>query len=195
MKRQPVWLSFCTLILTFGATTAVLADAALPVEPVAIGTAPQFLFDGYIVDNHWTLNQPKETVSRVFHPGKKHERNPLISEKGGYISVIRDEKTGLFRMWYQTYLGLGADGKWHEYVTSYAESTDGLSWTLPKQNSVEWKGSKENNYVWRGVHPKYYMGEAPSILEVPESARRGFRYVMFYHDIGGLFLVDRKSVV
>ena len=28
----------------------------LPNEPVQIGTTPHFLFDGYIVENHWALN-------------------------------------------------------------------------------------------------------------------------------------------
>jgi len=51
-----------------------LANAeALPVEPVEIGIAPQFLFDRYVVDNHWAIKYKKETVRRVFHAPKKHE--------------------------------------------------------------------------------------------------------------------------
>lgn len=34
----------------------------LPPEPLEIGTAPQFLFDRYVVDNHWAIKYGKETV-------------------------------------------------------------------------------------------------------------------------------------
>jgi hypothetical protein len=192
MKRT---LSFCvciSLAMVFCLLTSVsCAEDIIPSGPVNIGTEPHFLFDNYIVDNHWTLNQPDETVRRVFHPGRKYESNPVIAKDGGYVSVLRDKKTGKFRMWYQTYMGLPKPGRedWHEYVTSYAESQDGLSWKLPKLGLIEWEGTKENNYVWRGVDPKWYMGEAAYILEVPAKARREYRYVMFYHDIHKLSLV------
>lgn len=174
----------CSVVLSLLINTAA-ADGILPHGPAEIGTEPQFLFDGYIVDNHWALNQPAEATRRVFHPGRKYEQNPVIAESGGYISVLREEDTGLFRMWYQTYMGLPKPGRedWHEYVTSYAESRDGLSWVLPKLGMIEWKGTKENNVVWRGVHPKWYMGESPYILDIPEKYRRGYRYVMLYHDV------------
>ena len=184
---------------TWVLTACVLIGAAaeaelLPQEPVEIGTTPQFLFDNYIIDNHWALNQPEETVRRILHPGQKYEGNPVIAEDGGYVCVLRDEETGVFRMWYQTYMGPPKPGRedWHEYVTSYAESLDGLSWKLPKLGLVEREGTKENNIVWRGVHPKWYMGGSPYLLEVPEEHRRGFRYVMFYNDV--LFEDDRQAL-
>jgi hypothetical protein len=34
---------------------AVSHAEVLPPEPVEIGTAPQFLFDRYIIDNHWAV--------------------------------------------------------------------------------------------------------------------------------------------
>lgn len=174
------WL-FSTLFVYLYSGSGAATDV-LPDGPIDIGTTPQLLFDGYVVENHWTLHQPQETVERVFLPGRKFEGNPVISEDGGYVSVVKDPETGLFRMWYQTYLGPPTPERsdWHEYVTSYAESRDGLSWNLPKLGLVEWRGSKENNVVWRGVHPKLYMGAAPSILDVPEKFRRGYQYVMLY---------------
>jgi hypothetical protein len=170
---------FCLLASVAG------ADDVLPRDPVEIETTPQFLVDNYIIDNHWTLNQPEETVRRVFHPGRKYDGNPVIPEDGGYVSVLKDDETGLFRMWYQTYMGLPKPGRedWHEYVTSYAESDDGLLWRLPKLGLIERNGTKENNLVWRGAHSKWYMGESPFLLDVPEAARRGYRYLMFYHDV------------
>ncbi len=68
------------------------AAEPLPKEPVEIGTAPQFLFDQYIIDNHWAIKYKKETVRRVFHQPEKYEHNPVIAGEGGYICVLKDER-------------------------------------------------------------------------------------------------------
>ncbi|MFV1968323.1 MAG: hypothetical protein ACC628_23100 [Pirellulaceae bacterium] len=64
---------------------------------------------------------------------------------------------------------------------------------MPKLGQFEWDGSKAHNFVWRGTDPKWFLGASPCILDIPDEARRGFRYVMFFNDIGGLFLVGSKD--
>jgi ubiquinone/menaquinone biosynthesis C-methylase UbiE len=164
---------------------------ALPVEPVEIGTTPQFVFDNFIVDNHWAIKYKRESVKRVFHQPIKFESNPVIRGEGGYTTVIRDKQTGLFRMWYQTWIASPIEGKSGRYAIAYAESTDGVSWTLPKLGLFEWKGTKENNIVWTGLQGK--RGSQVYMLDVPEEARRGFRFVMLYGGNGGSHLIGSQD--
>lgn len=66
------------------------AKADLPKEPIEIGHEPQFLFDTYIVDNHWPLRRNREPVRLIFHPPKKHAANPLLRGRGtagGHVSA------------------------------------------------------------------------------------------------------------
>ncbi|MCH9654009.1 MAG: hypothetical protein K0U86_11220 [Planctomycetes bacterium] len=158
---------------------------SLPTEPVEIGTTPQFVFDGYIVDNHYALKYKQQAMERVFHAPKKHAKNPLIAEEGGYVTVRRDAETGRFLMWYQTHTPrLNAEGKHigSEYAIAYAESEDGLSWNRPKLGLLNWKGNKENNIVWKGITGKRASGQC--IIDVPEADRKGYRYLMSYHTGG-----------
>jgi SAM-dependent methyltransferase len=164
---------------------------ALRAEPVEIGTTPQFVFDNFIVDNHWAIKYKRESVKRVFHQPKKFESNPVIRGEGGYTTVIRDEESGLFRMWYQTWVASPIKGKSGRYAIAYAESKDGVSWTLPKLGLFEWKGTKENNIVWTGLQGK--RGSQVYMLDVPKEARRGFRFVMLYGGIGGSHLIGSQD--
>jgi hypothetical protein len=176
------------------------AAQSLPNEPVAIGTKPQFVFDNYIVDNYWAIKYKRESMQRVFHQPKKYEHNPVISGDGGYVTVLRDEETKKFRLWYQTWVASAVQGKGGQYAIAYAESMDGIDWKLPKLGLHEWKGTKENNIVWKGHDGK--RGSQVYFLDVPEKDKRGYRYVMLYGGGRGSHLVgshdgihwDMKSV-
>lgn len=157
----------------------------LPQEPIEIGSTPQFVFDGYIVDNHYALKYKQQAVERVFHPPVKHVKNPLIAGEGGYANVRRDAQTGQFQMWYQVHTSRSdAQGKHigSNYAIAYAESADGLNWNRPELGLYEWKGTKNNNIVWKGITDKRASG--PCLLDVPESERKGYRYLMSYHTGG-----------
>ena len=181
MKTAISWLMLA--VLAGAGPMAVAGVGVLPVEPVEIGTEPQFFVDDHIVDNRWALKQKTEEVLRVFHPPKKHEGNPLIAGDGGYVCVAHDREAGLFRMWYQTYDRAGKAGdETADYAIAYAQSKDGLKWERPKLGLVNWKGGKDNNIVWRGVSDKRASGQ--QILTLPEKDRRGYRYVMAYHTSG-----------
>ncbi len=160
---------------------------ALPTEPVQIGTTPQFVFDNFVVDNHWAIKYKQESVQRVFHQPKKFVGNPVLPGHGGYTTVIRDEESGLFRMWYQTWVASPVKGKSGRYAIAYGESKDGISWTLPNLGLVDWKGTKENNIVWTGLEGK--RGSQVYMLDLPEEERRGYRFVMLYGGIGGSHLI------
>ena len=157
-----------------------LQGAPPPREPVEIGTAPQFFVDDHIVDNRWAVKQKKEAVLRVLHSPVKHKANPLINGDGGFVTVAKDESTGLMKMWYQTHTweSLGTDETKTIYGIAYAESTDGLHWDRPSLGLYDWEGSTENNIVWRGL--KESRASGPQILKVPEKDRRGHRFLLTY---------------
>ncbi len=180
-SRLPLLLLVCLL------APAAAEAQVIPNEPVDIGTTPQFLFDRYIVDNHWAVRYSKEVVQRRFHPPEKFEGNPVIQGEGGYVSVLRDSHDGPFRMWYQTWIASPEKGEAGQYAIAYAESPDGVQWTLPKLGLCEWQGSRENNVVWTGLHGK--RASQVFLLELPEEARRGYRYIMLYGGIGGSHLI------
>ncbi|MDP6060851.1 MAG: hypothetical protein QGH33_18230, partial [Pirellulaceae bacterium] len=173
-------------------TARVNSDVGpLPHEPVEIGSTPQFVIDNFIIDNHWAIKYKQESMKRVFHPPLKHVGNPVIAGEGGYTSIVKDEETGHFRMWYQTWVASPVQGKSGRYAIAYAESKDGLSWELPKLGLYDWKGTKENNIVWTGLKGK--RGSQVYMLEVPEEALNGYRFVMLYGGLGGSHLIGSQD--
>jgi len=185
MLDKLLMLSLCVFL-----STKVLGGTGmLPREPVEIGAGPQFFIDDYIVDNRWAIKYKRQSVVRLFHPPKKYEGNPLIDGDGGYVNVLRDERTGLFRMWYQTAHRTGDDPKQPNksvYAIAYAESNDGIHWRRPKFGRYDWKGTKQNNIVWRGIKGR---ASGPHLVDVPQRDRRGYRYVLLYSDTDGLHLI------
>jgi hypothetical protein len=180
-----IWLRLrrAAPVAAFGLALAV-SGGPPPVEPMEIGRTPQFFVDDHVVDNRWALKQKIEAVTRAFHPPAKHPRNPLIAGQGGYATVVREADSGRFKLWYQTHAfgSPDADDERTEYGVAYAESPDGLQWTLPKLGLVHWQGSRDNNLVWRG--PLQSRASGPQVLDLPESERRGFRYVLTYRTGG-----------
>lgn len=68
----------------------------VPGQPVEVGRQPQLLMDWHVVDD---LNGTHRTV----HLPVKHADNPILCAPDGRNlyggTVLRDERTGLFRMW------------------------------------------------------------------------------------------------
>src|SRR5688572_7494842 len=124
-------------------------DFALPTEPVAIGREPQFVFDGWIVENYWAIKYKRQAVDRVFHQPTRHAANPVLTgDDPGYPWVIRDPDSGLFRMYYQANFEAAAvkrpaqagetlpsdaqaKGRSFKCYVAYAESKDGVQWHKP----------------------------------------------------------------
>ncbi len=128
------------------------AKPARPAPPTLKKGEAQLFVDSVML-------REKQGVTRVVHPAKKLEHPVLRAEapwewkqRNGvddkrvniYGTVLRDEKTGVFRMWY-------ADAG----SVLYATSTDGIHWERPILNI---KG--ENNRTDLGLH-------SPSIIHDP----------------------------
>lgn len=202
-RRRICWL-ICTafLLLSLGAEAAL---KSVPDEPVRIGSEPQFLFDRYIVDNFWAIKYKRQAVQRIVHQAEKHPGNPIIrGDQPSYVAVLRDEDTGLFRMYYQANYLIAADGlvadnqetlpdfaaiakaKGRKYKThiSYAESKDGIHWIKPHLNLFPWHQRQPNNIVIGRRDNPALETCAPAILELPEVDRNGFRYWILYRAKG-----------
>lgn len=184
-------LPLLVLALTMLSGTAL--GSVLPKEPVEIGNTPQFLFDMYIVDNHWPVRPQDPPARLVFHAPEKHPANPVLRAPArSYAHVIRDED-GLFRMYCQV-----VNDQWREHrdrgiavpktAIGYAESEDGVEWTVPNLGIHEWQGNKNNSIVWRG-HQSNRGAGGGVILDVPEKDRRGYRYLMLAKSGGAMELV------
>jgi hypothetical protein len=187
MRRQtlhPTRLLIATLLAVTCNVTAFGGVGALPTEPVAIGTTPQFFVDDYIVDNRFAIKYKNYALVRKFHQPVKHAANPLIDADGGYVNVAYDEAAKLFRMWYQVHYWDDpvARGRTN-YAIAYAESKDGIKWVRPKLGLFKWKGTTENNICLKG--PKQARASGPQILlSIPEREKRGYRFIMTYRTGG-----------
>lgn len=150
-------ISACLILLV--GLQAVLAVGPLPNEPIEIGTTPQFVMDGYIVDNYWSLKYKRQAIHRIFHSAVKHSANPLFAkEDASFLWVVRDVPNGIFRMWYQDNILLPGVVKGRKYQThiAYAQSKDGVHWSKPDLNLFPWHEIEPNNIVLS--HPSGSFG-------------------------------------
>jgi hypothetical protein len=198
-----------------------VAKAELPVEPVEIGHLPQFVFDNYVVDNHWAIRYKRQAVERVFHPAEKHAANPILTgDQPSFVWVARDADAGLFRMYYQANFpvagraddnqetlpaaGNKPSPKGRAFAThiAYAESKDGVSWTRPDLGIFKWFTGRPNNIVIGFADHPEVESCGPCLLDVPERDRRGFRWLMLYRakgkgsgDVSGIRIVGSHDGV
>ncbi len=180
---------------------------AIPQEPIEIGHEPQFLFDNYVVDNHWAIKYKREAVQRVFHQAKKHEANPIMTgDQPSYAWVVRDEQSGVFRMYYQANFrnSVPDDEKGRKYRThiAYAESNDGMDWKKPDLKFFSWHNSKPNNVVIGRQDVPNMESCGPCILDVPKTDHDGYRYLMLYRakgralgELSGIRVIGSKDGV
>lgn len=106
---------------------------------MALRTAIEFI-DPRTVEHTYFLD-------RRVTPAKKHENNPIIKDCHSAQTVLKD-KDGKLRMWYLTRRKIpGHSGSKRAYTLRYAESDDGVNWTLPTLGLKEFDGSRKNNVV------------------------------------------------
>ncbi len=140
----------------------------LPVikTPIPVGRAKQLFVDDAVIASATGLK-------RTLHAVHKHPANPLVVADRPwegkcvllYGAVVRDPKTGKFRMWYLAW------GK-HVGLPSFichAESEDGLHWTKPSAGLHSFRGSKDNNIVITGITSNTTIIYDP---RDPDSSRR-----------------------
>ena len=131
----------------------VLANEQLmhPVDmsdwPVKITAERQLFVDDYLVAS-------MKNLARRVHPPIRHPGNPVLRllEKpweqgfGHSVIVLRDAKSGKFRMWYNLRHRVTAeDGSIYRGPTCYAVSDDGVRWTKPDLGIFKFQGNKNNN--------------------------------------------------
>jgi hypothetical protein len=135
------------LILGLGTVFTALALPSTAQEPVNIGSRLEMFVDRLLVDQmngvEFRLHQPtKAPPSSAPFPG------------GFYATIIKDGDK--FKAWYRgrdpDYDGPTFNGHPGECL-HYAESDDGINWTLPNFNRYVVGGSKDNNVILRDQPP------------------------------------------
>jgi hypothetical protein len=106
----------------------------------------------------------KVGIVRTLHPGHKLESPVLVPDRPWegdrvyiYGTVLYDRDAQLFRMWYLTRLGEGAQRlapglRWPYDMVLYATSHDGIHWEKPNLGLHEFDGSRDNNILILNKH-------------------------------------------
>ncbi len=124
----------------FAALAGILAAHAGAAPGLPKRTAIEFIDTRAIEDTHF--------LERRVTPVTKYSGNPIIADCHSAQTVLK-AKDGKLRMWYVTRRKIpGHKGSAREYALRYAESTDGIHWTLPNLGLKEFDGSKANNVIF-----------------------------------------------
>lgn len=171
-------------------------------EPLEIGAVPQLFLDDALVDNRYAFKRNAENVLRRFHSPVKQGAQPVLVDRDtapSYFGVAYEPEAKVFRLWYQANVPVvigekkekkGVMGFRH---VRYAESTDGVHWTLPELGLYEFRGNKNNNicYMRPGTFEQKVKGFGTSSIhlldtaEMAEADRRDYKYLLTYTLRGG----------
>ena len=143
---------FISIILTGLCTGAAEVEA-----PVDIGSRLELFVDDWLIDSmsnlELKLHSPR-SMEKVLTLDRPWEG--VTSE---YVTVFKDDDR--YRMYFRGSNHVGytipsmlkpseKEVPVHVRTTSYAESSDGLSWSRPSLGIFEFNGSKDNSIVWMG---------------------------------------------
>jgi hypothetical protein len=110
--------------LIIGLLISILIVQGFATEPLRLDPGPHLFIDNYLIADQYflsrTVNQPIKIPEPVVTGGVDGDQNFQP-----YMSVIRDEKSGLFRMWYNTPENIS------QSHIGYIESEDGIHWKRP----------------------------------------------------------------
>ncbi len=147
---------------------------------IKLGSRRELFVDHFLIDR-------LENANLILH---HPVRTPISSTqpKGGYVTLLLDE--GKYRMYYRSeipgYDGSHFDGNPGE-ITCYAESADGIDWTLPNLGLHEIHGSKSNNAILANASP-FSHNFSPWIDTRPGCpAEQKYKALAGVHKGGGLF--------
>lgn len=158
--RNPLAWLVAIHAIALGCSSDLFADN----RGVSIGSETQIFVDDELIAS-------KEGVVRRAHACKKLQEPVMVPkeswEQDGddrriyvYGTVLRDDETGQFRLWYNR----GSQ-------TLLATSQNGMKWERPRLGVCEFAGSKENNIVLAMLH-------SPSIVYREDAAEPDNRYQM-----------------
>lgn len=143
-RRLRLYLIVCCgwLALSMCSRDARADDTNSPRE---LASRRELFVDDWLIDSN-------DGVELELHPAVEREialplDQPWAGPTTGFTCILKDGET------YRFYYSNDSDGSAVDY-TSYAESTDGIHWTLPSLGLVEFEGSKDNNIIWAetGIH-------------------------------------------
>ena len=142
---------------------------------LSIGPETQLFVDDELVS-------AKRGVVRTLHPARKMEQPVLAPDRPWegrriyiYGSVHYDAGARQFRMWYNTRLGRGQQGRAPDLrsrtgdIILYATSEDGINWIKPSLGRHEFDGSRANNILLFDKHSPTVTVDADA---PPESSIR-----------------------
>jgi len=146
--------------------------------PVKIGPERQLFVDDYLIAS-------RSNLTRQVHPPTPHPGNPVLRlrEKpwehgfGHSAFILRDAKTGHFRMWYNLrHYFTGEDGFQYRGPTCFATSTDGVHWKKPSLGIWTYRGNKNNNIT-------LFQGTIDGLFYEPDEPDPDKRYkALVWHD-------------
>ena len=114
--------------------------------PVKITAERQLFVDDYLIATCSGLTRQLHQAKRHGNPVLRLLEKPWEHASSGALIVIRDEKAGLFRMWYNVRLLVKADdGVTYRGPTCYATSRDGTHWDKPGLGIFKFGEDKNNN--------------------------------------------------
>jgi hypothetical protein len=95
-------------------------------RPIRVGPGPHLFVDDFLIE-------ASSHITRKMNPPVRHLREPVVTGSKGkgdncfqpYMSILRDPKTGRFRIWYGVF-----ENASRSHV-GYMESDDGINWIRP----------------------------------------------------------------
>jgi hypothetical protein len=124
---------------------------------------------------------------RVLQQPGWRSANPVIAESKpwevaiGYCTVYRDESTGMYQCWYQSYSGGRATDPTRRVVVCYAISKDGVVWGKPNLGQYDYNGERNTNIVLIGNGGRS-VNYGASVLVDDRDPDKSRRYKMAYWD-------------
>jgi hypothetical protein len=164
----------CRAVLCVGAGSAL--PAATAPKPLRLDAGPQLFVDQLLIEQATNLvrttHPPEKLAQPILPKAEKWHQQPMYFQR-----VLRDPRTGKFRMWYN----VKNPGAEPSVCFCYAESDDGIHWTRPNLGLVSVSGSRSNNILDApfGHFGLSFIDEGASCTE---PARR---YKMAYYNARG----------
>lgn len=170
-----------TVVLTWAEISTLSIIQAVPAAPLHIGNTRQLFLDDFAIGS-------MENLTRVLHYPQRHSGNPILTGTQSWEkwvigvngrSVLYDQESQEFRMWYGGYLIDEAYPRSILFKVCYAVSADGIHWTRPNLGQVDWEGSRRNNILRWG---QKWM-RRPNVMKDPGDPDPERRFKMTYVDI------------
>jgi len=146
--------------------------------PITLSNAPQLFLDDHCIDR-------TQNLTRRLEQPRKHPANPLglVPEyawersRMDAGSVIYDDRSGKFRMWYTVLMDKDKYADNFGYLC-YAESSDGVTWHKPMMRLHDFEGHLPTNIVSKGPATKDAECLFPAVIKTPHDPAR--LYKMFF---------------